>query len=216
MATGKIAGDQDIFLFKNFSGSNISDWETSSSVNVVTANIDEVLNMGYTPIAVTGFWVGNRYASVYSFTLALTGASANLLRGRNYHGSTVSCSSPWIKGIFVRDEFVTVFGADDSIPAGCNTPFIRKSFSCSISVAAKTGERITATTLNYSVPTGYKLFGIAGYYSGHSSVIVCTVNPDNADAMIRMFNASSSTRTGTANVVVTFIREDFEQEISAS
>lgn len=211
MATGKILADKEIFLYKNFTGSNISDWASSSSKNIVTANMQTEVPAGYTALAMTAFHSGNRYLSIYCAGLSYTGTSANLLRGRNYHGSAVNCSNPYVRGIFVRDEMVTVLGASDSVPAGCNTPFIRKLFNATVSsISAKTGTSVSNSSFGYSVPTGYKLFGVCSFYSCHSSVIVCAVTPTTTTNFFRLYNASSSAQSGTAQVVVSFVREDFE------
>lgn len=210
MASGKIIGDKSLFVFKHFAGSNISNWANASSKNIVTVDMDAEVPDGYSPLAMIAFYSGNRYLSIYCAGLGYTGASANLLRGRNYHGSALDCSSPYIRGIFVRDEMITLLGPDDPIPSGCKTPFIRKSFTASVSVASKTGAAIADTAFNYSVPQGYKLFGICTFYTGHSSLLACAINPTATTGFLRIYNASGSTASGTATMQIAFIREDLE------
>lgn len=85
--------------------------------------------------------------------------------------------------------------------------FIVQRFTKSISVNPTSGLDITQTQLGYSVPQGYTYFSIAGFYTGHSSVMVSRIDMDESTC-IQLFNGSASTRTGTFRVDITFIRTD--------
>ena len=94
--------------------------------------------------------------------------------------------------------------------------FLIKKFSYALSsIAASTTKTITIANLNYSIPTGYKPFGILNLSTGsaYCTTRAILLDPDMSDTsngMLYIKNQDTSAKSNlTLRVEVVFINEKF-------
>ena len=98
-------------------------------------------------------------------------------------------------------------------------PFITRRFDAyEDSLAGNATKTYTAADFNFSIPDGYSLFGIVSIYAGDYRISISSFSPldTSYDSFLVIRNVSSTARTITPYIVVSFIKNSYAEKMFAS
>ena len=198
----------DLLMIKRWTATTGKSPANNSPATWSVAQMGVTSQTGYTPVGTSYIYVGHSYLGL-SFFNAESSANYSFALRNNTSTDLSSSVKPIIDIVYAKSDYVEN-GTDTT-----GKLFKVLEFTKDYTLANSTSLKISATDLDFYVPTGYQVFSIVRASSGTANVGLISFDPFESNCIIQLRNVSGSSVSTTAAIGVSFIRKDYAEQILA-